>query len=197
MIIKPANYDSQEGFTGDYEVMSLGGHVCKIERAIVEETQYGKRLIIAFDVAEGEHKGFYRRQYDRKKAQDANAKWAGIVRQNIPTGDGSDSDNKAMGFFKGLMINIEKSNPGYTWNWDEKTLTGKLFGGVFGQEEFKTQTGEIKLATKCVQVRTVEAVRAGVEAPPVKKLKQENQQVPAGWATPPEDDQSTRLPFDI
>jgi len=193
MINKPSSYDKSEAYTGDFETLLLGGHICEINAVKVDDHDTWKQLIVCFDIVEGENKGFYKRQYDRKKGQDPNAKWSGVVRQGIPTNDGSDKDAKTIGFFKGLIMNIEKSNPGYVWNWEEKTLVGKKFGGVFGQEEFVAQDGTTRLATKCVQVRTVDAVRAGVEVPAIKKLK-ETAPAPA-WGNIPDDD--TKLPFDI
>lgn len=193
MINKPNGYEKSEAYTGDFESITLGGHICEINHVKVEEYTWGKSMLICFDIVEGENKGFYRRQYDRKKQQDPNAKWSGVVRQGIPSGDGSDKDALTTGFFKGLMMNIEKSNPGYVWNWDEQTLKGKKFGGVFGQEEFMAQDGSVKLATKCVQVRTVETVRAGVDVPPVKKLKAATVSI----SDKTFDNDDTKLPFDI
>lgn len=91
-----------------------------------------------------------------------------------------------------MITCIEKSNPGYTWNWDEKSLAGKRIGGVFGQEEFIGTDGQVHLATKCVYVRTVDSIRKGVEIPKTKVL--DNRPEPAGYF-PPADD--TPLPFDL
>lgn len=162
---KPSNWDATEAFTGDFKTITPGGHVCQIKQAKVDTTTTGKEvLILLFDISEGECKDFYAEQCGRKKASNADAKWQGIYRQL--------TQDKSLPFFKGLITAIEKSNNGYTWNWDEKTLAGKLFGGVFGQEEYINNNGEIKLATKCMAIRSVEQIRNGVEVPPIKKLKQ-------------------------
>jgi len=94
-------------------------------------------------------------------------------------------------YFKGFILAIEKSNPGYKWDWDEKKLSGKLFGGVFGQEEFRAGDGSIKLATKCRWVRSVEQVREGVDIPDVKRLN--NLSIDTTIWAPPDDDND--LPF--
>ena len=31
------------------------------------------------------------------------------------------------------MEDIEASNAGYAWNWDENSLEGKVVGGIFGE----------------------------------------------------------------
>ena len=77
-----------------------------------------------------------------------------------------------------MIENIEKSNPGYNFvnsGFDEKTLVGKLFGGVFGREQYKAQDGSLKFTTKCRSIRTVDAVRNGVNIPEDKLLKTESQ----------------------
>lgn len=165
---KPAGYDTAEAFTGDFKTVAPGGHVCKIVQAKVDTTTTGKEvLILLFDIVEGESKAFYKEQYDRNHAINPEAKWQGVYRQ-LTEGESS------LKFFKGMITAIEESNPGYKWNWDEKTLANKLFGGVFGQEEFLNGNNEVKLSTKCMFIRNVEQVRKGVEAPKIKRLKNNN-----------------------
>lgn len=189
-----SDYDKVQAYDGDFETLPLGGHICIIKGTKIETYDWGEMLVLALDIDEGEHKGFYQRQYDRRKADKPDAKWPGTYRQGIPKDDNSDKDNKTKGFFKGMITCIEKSNPGYTWNWDERTLAGKKIGGIFGQEEFETQTGEVKLATKCFYLRSVDAIRKGVEVPPVKRLKKEPKDI-SGAPFP--DDNDTPLPFDL
>ena len=125
MMNKPANWDSVEAITGEYKKLPAGGYVCSIVRAECTKSKNGKEMLkLAIDIAEGEYKDFYLNQYlqeqERNKEQ---AKWRGSYYQ-LTEGD-------SMGRFKGMLLNIEKSNPGYKWNWNEKSLEGKLFGGVF------------------------------------------------------------------
>lgn len=86
----------------------------------------------------------------------------------------------ALPFFKGFITAVEKTNPGYKWNWDEKTLIGKLVIAVFGEEEYKDTDGNIKVATKLVEFRSLEAYQQGkLVVPELKKLpvEEESQQV--------------------
>ena len=167
-MIKPADWDTTEAFTGEFKQIKPGGYVCRILAAKTELTKTRKeQLVIMFDIVEGEFKDFYRDQYEKKHAKNADAQWSGVYRQ-LTGGEA----NKTNPFFKGMIASIESSNNGYTWNWNEETLKGKLFGGVFGQEEFESNTGDIKVATKLMFIRSVEQVRKGVEVPEIKRLKQ-------------------------
>lgn len=167
---KPQGYDEAQAYTGDFETLELGGHICKITDVKIEYTKNtnAEVLIIAFDIAKGEQAGYFMRRYLESKKNNADAKWQGIYRQF--TGGNS------VPYFKGLIENIEKSNAGYNFvatGFDEKTLVGKLFGGVFGREQYKGQDGKLKFATKCMNIRTVDAIRNGVEVPADKLLKEE------------------------
>jgi hypothetical protein len=190
-----SDYNKVQAFDGDFETLTLGGHVCVIKGTKIESYDWGDMLVLALDIDEGEHKGFYQRQYDRRKAEKPDVKWPGTYRQGIPKDDGSDKDNKTKGFFKGMITCIEKSNPGYVWNWDEKTLAGKKVGGIFGQEEFEAQDGTVRLATKCFYLRSIDSIRKGVTVPQIKKLKNEKPITNTAGVPFPDDD--TSLPFDL
>ncbi len=62
-------------------------------------------------------------------------KWKGVIRQFLPKDDGTDNDEWTKSSFKGLTTAFEHSNPGYTWNWEETSLVGKLVGILFRNEE--------------------------------------------------------------
>ena len=165
MMNKPANWDSVEAITGEYKKLP-GGYVCSIVRAECTKSKNGKEMLkLAIDIAEGEYKDFYLNQYlqeqERNKEQ---AKWRGSYYQ-LTEGD-------SMGRFKGMLLNIEKSNPGYKWNWNEKSLEGKLFGGVFREEEYINRNGGLSTAVKLISIRPVEGI-TDIE-PPAKKVLENN-----------------------
>lgn len=162
---KPAGYDQAEAFTG-FKVIPPGGHICKILKAEVTSTQTGReKMILFFDIAEGDYAGYYLEQYNRKKSNNPESNWQGTFHQL--------TEDNSLPYFKGMIESIEKSNPGFEFNWDERTLVGKLFGGVFGQEEYESRDGEIKLSTKLRFIRTVDDVRKGVEIPKIKTVNGE------------------------
>jgi hypothetical protein len=160
---KPDGYDESQAFTGEFETLDPGGKILKIRQGVIGTSTTGKEMLnLLFDIAEGEEAGYYQRQFDGAKKSDAEPKWKGVFRQL--------TEGKSLPFFKGVITAIEQSNPGYKWNWDEKSLAGKLFGGVFGQEEYLASDGKVKTSTKCMFIRSIDKIRAGIEAPPIKKL---------------------------
>lgn len=174
MILKPTNYDEVQAYTGEFETIEPGGYICKITKAEAASTRNNLPMLrILFDIAEGDSKGFYERQWKSDEGR-ANRKWRGFYNQI--------TEGKSVPFFKGLITSIEESNAGYKWNWDETTLEGKLFGGVFGREQYRKQDGKLAMATKCVSIRSVKAIRDGVEAP-ADKLLQDGDTYPT--STPP------------
>ena len=66
------------------------------------------------------------------------------------------------------------ANPGYIWNWDEKSLIGKIFGGVFGREEFKADNGEYHFVTKCRFANSIDRIKSGDFTIPNDKLTKEH-----------------------
>lgn len=155
MINKPQGYDEAPAYTGEFVQLPAGLYVCEIIGVREEENGGHSRLAMQFDIAEGEHKGFYQKQFKMAKQADQNAKYKGIHRQNM--------DGQGVPFFKGLMTSIEKSNPGFSFPWgqqgNEKTLAGKKFGAVMGREEFLTSEGDKRMATKIFQIRSVEGLK--------------------------------------
>jgi len=166
---KPNGYDTAPAYMGGEAAPQLepGGYVCKIKQAKEETTESGYwMLALAFDIAEGPHAGFYEAQYKERIKNDAAAKWPGVYRQGIQGRDGQCSP-----FFKGMITAIENSNPGYTFNFDEATLIGKVFGGVFGQEEWKDRNGAVRTSTKLQSFRSASSIREGdYKVPEIKRL---------------------------
>lgn len=145
-------YNEAPAYTGEVMQLPAGLYVCIVKQVNVQNDTAGKeQMIVCFDIAEGEQKGFYQKQYEARKQNPANAKWGGVHRQF--------THDKGLPFFKGMICSIEKSNNGYKWDWNEKGLVGKRFGGVFGREEFLTQDGQKKFATKLMQIRSVEGLK--------------------------------------
>lgn len=154
----------------DRERLKLGAHLLKITDVKIQKftssdgSNFFEQLQILFDITEpDEQAGFYKRRYAEDVEKDAtNAKWKGIYRLNIPKDDGSELDEGNKVKFKTFITCVEKSNSGYDWeksDWDEKTLKGKLFGGIFSIKEFETLTGETAYTIECRFPRTVDAIK--------------------------------------
>lgn len=127
------DYETTQAYSNGGEKLPEGGYVLKIANVRYEEGQNGAsdRLVLMFDVAEGEQKDFFRKQYESQTGEDK--KWKGTTQIYIPKDDGSEQDNWTKRRFKTVMEHIEASNNGYKWNWDENTLKNKLIGGLFGE----------------------------------------------------------------
>lgn len=137
MIKKPANYDNVQAYS-ERAKLPPGGYVLKILKAEVLEYGWGEVLLLNVDIAEGEQKGFYSRDYAAQPKDGAYArKWKGTYRLILPKNDGSEKDEWNVRKLKTVMTAIEESNRGYTWNWDETTLKDKLVGGLFNLKEWK------------------------------------------------------------
>lgn len=114
------------------EQLPEGAYVCKIMAVKYQEGKDGNSdiLTVQFDIAEGDHKGFFRNQYDSDTREDK--KWKGKTNIFIPKDDGSEKDTWTKNAFARWTNAIEDSNPGYEWDWDEKKWKDKILGIVFG-----------------------------------------------------------------
>ena len=162
---KPKNWDSVQANTGDYESLKLGGHEVIIKNAYEYKGMTGNTsLRVEVDIdGNDEQKGFYQKQYDNNTNSDK--KWPSASTKYISLKE----DDTCVAMFKGFTTCVENSNPGYIWNFDEKTLIGKKLCGVYGLEEFKDNEGNIKTATKLVQFRSLDKLDT-IKIPKVKKL---------------------------
>lgn len=149
---------------GQTKRVKPGGYVGKIVNARFENTTYGDKLTYALDIAEGEFKDYYKSLYAEKKQRDPNAAWPCKYSVFLTTQDGSTSR-----VFKGSVVAVEKSTPGYTFTGDEKTLVGKPVGVVFGEEEFRGSKGDILTSVKPRFFCSVESIRNGEFEIPQKK----------------------------
>lgn len=160
-------YYEAPAYTGEGMALPAGKYVCVIKGAKEVTSQKGnKQLVLMLDIAEGDYKGYYSDRYARDLEKNSNAKWSngGIYRQNV--------EGNSLPYFRGLMTCIEKSNPGYTWDWNEKGLAGKKIGVLFGREEFMTDNGK-RWATKAMGVRSIEGLE-GSQIPKDKPLQEKD-----------------------
>ena len=148
---KPAGYDEVQAITGEFKSLPAGGYVCKIVRADLTLSKRGDEMLrIAVDISGGDYDGYFRKMFDRRRANNADAKWPCQYYQL--------TQDDHMGRFKGMMQNIEASNDGWKWNWDENELAGKLFGGKFQEEEYMGNDGKVHTTTRCAGILPIEGI---------------------------------------
>ena len=141
-----------------YEQLPKGYYVCKImqiEEATDKNGHGGLR--ISFDIAEGDYKDFYANKYrnddreDKKWSYDA-VYWLGVPYDDCP---GWVQDR-----WDTFWANVEDSNNGYVFNGDEKTVKGKIFGGIFYIDE-NLKNGNVYSHTKLHSSCIAQDVRDG------------------------------------
>lgn len=141
---KPAGYDEAQSF-GEFETLPAGGYKCLIKKVVCEKTQAGKQYLkIGFDIAEGEHKGFYQKKFDNDTRSPEERKWGGIWTVFTEGYNPGTTNPK----FKGLITSVEASNNGFKFNFNEQELVNKKVGLVFREEEFEGQDGQVHTSVK-------------------------------------------------
>ena len=157
MIRQPRNWNEVQEFS-DRAKLPLDAYVCKVKQATVQANEYGEQLCIAFDIAEGAQAGFYQRDFVANNSE--NRKWKGVLRVFLPKDDGTDKDELTKRTLKGLVTSFEKSNPGYKWNWDERTLVGRMIGIMFRNEEWE-YNGKTGWTVRPFRAMSADTVRSG------------------------------------
>lgn len=162
---KPKNWDKVQANTGDYESLKLGAHEVIIKDAYEYTGMTGNTsLKIEVDIAgSDEQKGYFQRQYDNNNLSEK--KWPSASCKYISLKE----DDICVAMFKGFTTCVERSNPGYTWNFDEKSLIGKKLCAVYGLEEYTDNEGKTKTATKLTQFRSLDKLKE-IKIPKVKLL---------------------------
>lgn len=175
------------------EPLPAGGYVAKILNAKVEEYSWGEKLVISFDVAEGEYKDFFRKQYNENTREDK--KWKGNFRLTVPNEGNQYFDSQKRTFGNAIWA-IEESNPGYHWDWNETALKGKMVGVLFRNFEWAMEDRTGWNTEACTFV-SVEDVRTGnFKQPKDKPLRNKaTNNAPAPNFTVLDDDSLSDLPF--
>ena len=154
--------------TSTRETLPAGGYVAKIMDATVISYDWGDVLKVDFDIAEGEHKGFFATDYRNNTNDDK--KWRGTYRINIPNESNQyfDSQRKS---FNNFIACLEETNSGFHWAWDETALKGKGIGVLFRNKEWE-YNGSTGWTTECCAVTTAKDIREGnFKMPKDKPLK--------------------------
>ncbi len=154
------NWDSIVESTS-FKRLTPNGYIVKILN--VEDHPEKEYLKIYFDIVKGDDKGYFKKQYDGNTHKER--KWP-----NAGTFIRSYKDS-ATSMFKGFINAIEKSNKGYQWNFDEKTLVNKVVGLIIADEQYQNQKGQVRVRNYVAAVRSVETIEKGeYEIPALKEL---------------------------
>lgn len=141
-----------------YPKLPAGGYICKIMGVRAEELSWGNRIVVQFDIDEGEQKGYFKKQYEANTSEDK--KWKGVARITVPADDGSDEDARTKKKLARWISGFEKSNDGYTWDWDENKWKGLKIGILF-RETGSNINGKDIVYTEAVVGCPVEQIEKG------------------------------------
>ena len=117
-----------------FQILPKGAYVVTIKSAKEENNKsgVGTHLTIAFDIAEGEYKGFYQSQFESDTNEDK--KWSrdAIYYVTVPN---DNSPQYVWDNWNTFFADLEDSNDGFVFGGDVKTLKGKLIGGKFHNDQ--------------------------------------------------------------
>lgn len=123
----------------EFQQLPKGAYVIKLLSAKEEKWPSGDPYIkIPFDIAEGEYKNFYTKQFEANKANNEDAVWPydAVFSLNVPV-DGC--QEYVWKDWNSFFADLEDSNNGFGFSGDIKALKGKIIGGKFRikQTEYK------------------------------------------------------------
>ena len=179
MINRPATWDdTQAASFGGGAKLPPGGYVITIRKAEIKISDSGYQYLdLSVDIAEGEWAGFYLKDWSTQTGP--NKRWKGHYRQGIPVGD-----TQRDSYFKGMISAIEESNAGYTWDWNEQSLVGKVAGCLFREEEYDFN-GYHGFTANPFRMTGADKIRKGAfQIPARRMLNQGSQQAPAPTPQP-------------
>lgn len=166
MIAKPKAYD-EINIIEEYEKISLGGHkgiIIKVEE-YTSDFSGKKSLKVYVDTASDDKQPeYFKKQYENDTRIDR--KYPNGAIKYVPLGE----EENQIKMLKSFITAYENSNNcKFDWNKDWDQLKGKKIGIIFGQEEYTSQDGTTKLATKLNQFRSIDKVD-NAQIPKVKLL---------------------------
>lgn len=137
----------------DYErkFLPAGGYVAKIVNVTVEN----EIITIFFDIAQGEFKNTYMKEY--KQAGGNNnfdaSKWSkkAVVNYNFQY-------SGAKYAFARLLDDLEASNQYFKWNDETNDLKDKFIGVVYKKNEYEDKFGEVKTGTDFPEFTSVKNI---------------------------------------
>lgn len=196
---KPQGYDEAQVY-GEFTPLKAGGHKLVILGTKEQVLKGYEVLTVQFDTAKDDVQPNYFRDSFAADTRE-NKKYNGqanvfLTRKNE---HGKMVDEPRA--LKTLITAIERSNQGFTYNWDvdPKQLVGKRVGGVFGEEEYRNPRGGISTSVKLLRYggfRSIDKIE-DVEVPKKKTLEPEPPIAPVdadGFMTIP-DSLDEELPF--
>lgn len=142
-----------------FDQLPKGAYVCKIMHLEEATSKKGNPMIkIYFDIAEGDNKDFYKKQYEADAREDKVWSYDATYYLTIPTEGCIPFITEQWDTF---WANVEDSNNGFVFDGDEKKAEGKTFGGIFRIEQTETNNGNIYDHTRLAWTKIAQDIRDG------------------------------------
>lgn len=181
---RPNDWDTVKPYE-ERKAITPGGYVCEVKH--VEETfnkNGGEMIVVKFDVAEGEFKGYFFDEFTNKKSNDVNAKWPYQGTKWINVVGFNGGTNRTL---KAFVNAVEAENVRID-NGRELVFArakGAKIGVVFRDEEAESMTGGTYWRAVPNYFCTAEDIRTGNFRVPKKiELKQEQSKPAPASAEP-------------
>jgi hypothetical protein len=183
---KPEGYDAAplKQFFGSQRPQA-GAYVMKIKSAVDTTSSSGRPMLIVFlDIAQGQFTDNFKTLFEKLKENNPGTKWPCIHRRC--------TDGNQLEYFKGDIKAIEESNEGFKFNFDEKTLSGKLVGCMLREKEYgQNEDGSAKTILEPAFLCSIKTALSGKLNPmKMKPMNSDNAQ-DNGF----KDSKSDNLPF--
>lgn len=160
-------YDEVEINTGNKpKDIVPGGYILKVKDAKIARFSAGSVAIkLAFDIEEGEFKGYYSHLYNYNKSgqYSENARWKGVYNIFYPSSSDPEQKKREIASFKRTITAFNDSNKAQidpTKKFSLDAFKGKLVGGVFGLSDWEWN-GKNGTKCECRWLIGVERVRSG------------------------------------
>ena len=155
-MIKKFNFrQKKEGFDRNLP-LPKGGYIIRILEVKIKENKIGQYLVIYYDIAQGTYAGYWQARFDAYDGPDKS--WKGFTFLNIPKDDGSTEDGWSMGKFRAFITSLERSNPGYEFDWDEQHFVGLQVGAIFNLKDIQTDAGDTVRITNLFRFASVDTI---------------------------------------
>ena len=160
--MKPFAGFKSEASNSKVPALPSGAYVAVIKNVKIESGQWGDTLVLRVDVSEGPFEGYFTKRYNRENNPNSKyeARYKGDFKIRVPGDPDGEYYDSNLRKFNDAMYRIEKSNPGYTWDWNERGLIGKTVGINMQDAEYNgspfTRIGRLEIA---------QDVRKGIVAP--------------------------------
>lgn len=146
-----------------------GAYIAKIMNVKYVEGENGNsdRIDIQFDIAEGDYKGFFKKQYEENTQEDK--KWKGKTSIYVPSDDGSERDGWTKNTFAKWTNALEDSNTKYKWDWDESKWKGLQIGLMFALKGNVIEGKEVTYTEVRYPLSVEDAKKPDIKIPAIKK----------------------------